>query len=134
MRRELTEQDPAGGFEPLGDRGMRAGAVVCQDPRMRRRRDSLYIDDVLERIGHAVERPAPATGGDFGLGRLRRGECSLRHRRDESVEFGVVALDPSQQHRCVLDRRQLLVADQLGGFREAEIGEIAAHGVWPLAR
>ena len=63
---------------------------------MRRRRDPLDIDDVLERIGHAVERPAPATGGDLSLGRPRCSECSLRHQRDESVEFGVVALDPCQ--------------------------------------
>ena len=27
MRRELAEQDPAGGFEPFGDDGMLAGGV-----------------------------------------------------------------------------------------------------------
>jgi len=134
MGRELAEQDPAGGFEPLGDRGMRAGAVVCQDPRMRRRRDPLDIDDVLERIGHAVERPTPATGHDLGLGRPRRGQCPFRRQRDEGIEFGVVAVDPCQQRRRILDRRQFLVADQFGGFGEAEIGEIAAHGVGLFAR
>ena len=134
MGRELAEQDPAGGFQPLGDRGMRAGAVVCQDPRMRRRRDPLDIDDVLERVGHAVKRSAPTTGGDLGLSRPRRRECSLRRQCDEGVEFWVVALYPCQQRRRVLDRRQFLVADQLGGFCEAEIREIAAHGACLLAR
>jgi hypothetical protein len=87
---------------------------------MRRRCDPLDIDDVLERVGHAVKRSAPTTGGDLGLNRPRRRECSLRRQCDEGVEFWVVALDPCQQRRRVLDRRQFLVADQLGSFGEAE--------------
>jgi NitT/TauT family transport system substrate-binding protein len=40
----------------------------------------------------------------------------------------------SQQRRRILDRRQSLVADQLGGFGEAEIGDITAHGICLFAR
>ena len=101
---------------------------------MRRRGDALDIDDVLQRIGHPVKRPAPVSGGDLGLGRARRGQSPLGRHRDEGVELAVVPLDLTQQRLRVFDRRQFLGADQLGGLGDAEEGEVAAHGVSPFAR
>ena len=71
-----------------------------------------------------VERPAPATGRNLGLGRPGRCQRPLRRQRDEGVVLSVVALDPRQQRRDILDRRQLLSTDELGRLGEAKEGEI----------
>jgi hypothetical protein len=132
--RQLAEQDRAGRFEPLGHGGMAGGGVAGHHLGMGGGGDALDIDDVLQRIGHAVERAAPVAGGDLGLGPARRGERALRHHRDKGVDPAVVALDPPEQRFGILDRRQFPGADQLGRLGEAEIGELGGHAAPPLAR
>ena len=132
--RELAEQHAASRFEPLRDHRVPSGGVAHQDFGMRRGRKTLDVDDVLQRIGHTVEWAAPASGGDFSLGRACRLQRPFRRQCDESVVLAVVALDAGQQCGRILDRRQFLSADQLSGFGEPEVGELAAHGVSPLAR
>src|SRR5580700_7223172 len=81
--RELAEQYPTGRFQPLRDHRVPAGDVALQDLGMRRGRQTLYIDDVLQRIGHAVERAAPASDGDFSLGRACRLQRPFWRQCDE---------------------------------------------------
>ena len=132
--RELAEQHPAGRFEPLRDHRVPAGDIAHQDLGMRRGRKTLDVDDVLQRIGHAMERTAPASGGNFGLGRARRLQRPLWSQCDKSIVLAVMALDAGKQRRCILDRRQFLGADQLGSLSQPQIGEIAAHTASPFAR
>jgi hypothetical protein len=66
--RELAEQHPASRFEPLRNHRVPSGGVAPQDLGMRRGRETLDVDDVLQRIGHAMERPAPSPGRYLGLG------------------------------------------------------------------
>jgi len=134
MGRELAEQYPTGRFQPLRDHRVPAGDVALQDLGMRRGRKTLDVDDVLQRIGHAMERPAPSPGRYLGLGRSRRSQCPFRRQCNEGVVVGVVVLDAGQQRGHILDRGQFLRADQISGFSESEIGELAAHGVSPFAR
>jgi hypothetical protein len=77
MGRQLAEQYAGSRFEPLCDHGVPASDVAHQDLRMRRGRQTLDIDDVLQRIGHAVEWPAPATGRNLGLGRPHEPRYSM---------------------------------------------------------
>ena len=132
--RELAEQHPASRFKALCDDGVPAGDVALQDFGVRRGGETLDINDVVQRIGRAVERAAPAAGGNFSLGRASRLQRPFQSQRDKGVVLVVVALDAVQQRCCILDRRQLLRSDHLGGFGEPQIGEFAAHGVSPFAR
>src|SRR5207302_8382056 len=79
MGRELAEQYPTGRFQPLRDHRVPAGDAALQDLGMRRGRKTLDVDDVLQRIGHAMERPAPSPGRYLGLGRSRL--CKFPFRR-----------------------------------------------------
>ena len=101
--RELAEEHPTSRFEPLRDHRVPSGGIAHQDLGMRRGRHTLDVDDVLQRIGHAMERPAPSTGRYLGLGRPRCGQCPFRCQCNEGVVLGVVALDAGQQCRHILD-------------------------------
>src|SRR6185312_9734328 len=133
MGGELAEQDAAGRFEPCRHRRVRGREVVGEQLRMRRRRQPLDIDDVLERVRDAVEGAAPASGGDLGLGLPRHLERPLGQRADEGIEAAVEAIDACEQRRRQLDWRELPRADQRACFGDAEKSGLA-HASAALAR
>src|SRR5262249_23618522 len=93
---ELPEQHTARRFEPLRDHRVAAGDVALQDLGVRRGSETLDIDDVFQRIGNAVERAAPAPGGNVSFGRARRLQRSLWGQGDKSVVLAIVALDAGE--------------------------------------
>src|SRR5262245_691058 len=107
MRRELAHEHSTARSQLLRDRGVRCGDVLLQNLRMRGRGQTRVIDDILEPVGHAVERTAPAATGDLRLGSPRVLQRELGREAKESVELPVVTLDAIYQRLCVFDGREL---------------------------
>jgi hypothetical protein len=71
------------------------------------RRQTGDIEDVLDANGHAVQRAARPSRGDFVLGRFCRFHGGLGIQPDEHVEFRVELLDARQQRLGQFDGREL---------------------------
>ena len=67
---------------------------------MRRGWKTLDVDDVLQGIGHAMERPAPTASRNLGLGNPRRLQRPFRGQCDEGVVVAVVTLDAGRSMAC----------------------------------
>ena len=88
------------------------------------RRDAGRLDDILQRIGDAVQRPAHLARHQLALGRLRLGQRHLFGQPEKAVQIPVMGGDPRQERLGNLDRRQLALAVkpvQLGDRQKSDI-------------
>src|ERR1700722_3992354 len=88
-------------------------------------RQSGDVEDVLERIGHAVHHAAIVAVRDLGLGGLGGGPRHVGGDDDEGVVGRIDRGDAREQRLGVINRGELARANQLGGLRDGEIIEVA---------
>ena len=116
MRRQLADEDHAGGFEPRGGLGVRRRDIVEQQPRMRGRAQPGGVVDVLQAVGDAVQRTAATPARDLPLGALGGGAGALRSDLDKGVELGLQRFGAGQRRLGQSDRRQFAGGDLAPGL------------------
>src|SRR5688572_6645105 len=94
MRRELAHENAARRAQFLRDDGVSRSDVVLQYLRVRGGRQAGVIDDVLETVGHAVQRSAPVAARDLRLSRARIFHRDVRGETQERIELRIVLFDP----------------------------------------
>ncbi len=136
----LPTHDAAAGLEPGDQLGVDGRHVVLAQLRMAGRRNPRGFDDVLQRIGDAVHRPARRAGHQLALGFGRLGQCRLLGHPQKAVQLAVMRGDAREERLGHLDRRQLALAiepAQLGDRQEGDIHrgvlEVALHHSTPTA-
>src|SRR5580700_806104 len=86
--------------------------------------DTGGLDDVFQRVGNAVHRPAPAPGRQLALGLRRLAQRRLFGRPQEAVQFAVMRGDAREERLRHLDRGQLALpieSVQLGNRQKGDI-------------
>jgi hypothetical protein len=131
MQRELADQHGTGGAQARNHGRVRRRAMVPPQFRMAGGGKPGDVDDVLDRIGNAVQRPAPRSARDFGLRRLRFGQRALRRDQQEGVDRRIDVVDPLEQRLGQLDRRQFARGDAARCFGERHVGEVGHAGLLP---
>src|SRR2546429_627159 len=69
------------------------GNVALAHARRSRGRRPAHVDDVFDRDGHAVKRPAIVAGRQLAVGVARLAAGLVGHHEDEGVEPRVVDVD-----------------------------------------
>ena len=93
--RQLAQQNAAAGLEPDDDLGVGRRHMILAQLRMPGGADAGGLDDVLQRVGDAVQRPAARPGHQFAFGRAGFGERDLLGDEQEAVQFAVMRGDRS---------------------------------------
>ena len=91
-------------------------------------RNASGLDDVLERVGDAVQRAAPAAGRQLTLGDLSFGQRHLGRQPDKAVQFAVMGGDAVEQTPRHLDRRQFPLVVEPIEFGDGQKGRIHDAG------
>jgi hypothetical protein len=88
------------------------------------RRDAGGLDDVLERVGYAVQWPTTPAGLQFAFRSGRLAQCELGRHPDEAVQFAVMRGDAVEQRPRHFHRRYLASVIEPG-----ELGDRQKRGV-----
>ena len=126
----LADDDRAGRFEPLDDRRVVRRHERLEDLRRGRRPDTSRADVVLERDGHAGQRPiAPAR--PIAIERRRPLERLFRGDGVEGVQSGLGCVDRGERRLADVDRGSIARADGVAESRERVRGCSRPH---PMTR
>ena len=103
----LADDDRARTPQPAHDGGVVDGDEAGEDLRPGSGAQPRGPDVVLERHGHAVQRPAVAPTQDFGFGAGGLAAGPIGIDRDERVQTRPILLDAAEQRLDQLARRHL---------------------------
>ena len=129
--RVLAEQDRAGRLQLCRTGAVLDRNVARKQTRLRRRAHARDVEDILQTIWDAVQRPAHARCHDFGFRLSCVAACTLGGDGDEAVELVVERRDPREAGFSQLNGRQLPCCDQLGGFGDRQEVPVACHRLSP---
>ena len=96
-RDRLAQHDHARPRQPGGNLGILGGHVLRQHPRPGGGGQPGDVEDVLHRVGDAMQRPQVAPGPDQPLRRPRLGQRPLAQNQIEGGEGTVERFDPAEQ-------------------------------------
>ena len=125
--RVLAEQDRASRLQLCGTGAVLDRNVVRKQPRLRRRAHARDVEDVLQTVWDAVQRPARARGHDFGFRLSCVAACTFGGDGDEAVELVVERRDAREIGFSQLNGRQPSRRDQLGGFGDRQEVQVGCH-------
>ena len=97
-------------------------------------RSALEIEEILDRRGHAVERPERAAFHDLILGSPRLAPCIIEAEMDEGVEAWIALLDAGDRRLDRLDRREIAPANAQRQFAGTHISDVGISHCNHLAR
>ncbi len=112
MQRQLAEQDGASLAQAPDHRGVRRGAVADAQLGVAGGGQAVDVENVLQRVGHAVHRAAPSAARDLGFRGLGLAARDIGCDRYKCVVGRVNRRDAVEQRLGERDRRKLAAADQ----------------------
>jgi len=122
--RKLAEQDAARRLQASDQLCVGGRHMILAQFRMAGGRDPGGLDDVLQRVGDTVQRPAPGAGHQLALGRCRLAQCDLLGQPQKAVQLAVMRGDPLQERPGDLDRRHVAAAIAAVEFGNRHKGDI----------
>jgi len=114
----LAEQDRAGAPDPGHERCILGGNALRPALSARSRDDSAGVERIFHRERNSVERPAPLSLGELGVGLAGIGARRVRDELDDGIEAGVDLLDAPKARAHDFQRRYLLGPYGLGQHRD----------------
>ncbi|MPM00193.1 hypothetical protein SDC9_46416 [bioreactor metagenome] len=126
---ELAQDHRPGLFKPRGDGGIAPGRIVAQQGKPGRCGGEIGLIQVLEREGHAMQRPAveplrPFLGGDpRRLERMRAGQ------REIGIQRRIDRVDAVKHRLGHLERAGRARGDQRPRLEQRKIGNFARRQV-----
>ena len=130
VRVDLAEQHCARGRKARLYRRVRIRHPVRQDVGAGGGPDSRRLHDVLEAIGHAMQRAAPVSGADFRVRRRRLGERAIGGDCDEGFEARVQGGDAIEEGAREARRGNLARADAPAEIDRAQPDQLVIRHVF----
>src|SRR5262249_38297465 len=93
----LAEHDGARPAQPGDALGILRRHMIAKEARSVGGADAGRVEDVLYSARYAVQRSAPAPGGDLGPGLLRLRQCGVGAHGEERRDARIERLDPLQE-------------------------------------
>jgi hypothetical protein len=120
---ERAETDGAGRREPLDHHGVPNGRWAASvDARACDGRQTRYVEQVLDRVGDARERPRISPGGAGGVDRGSLGQRSLARDGGEGVDRRVAGADAVERVARDGDGARRSAAHERGGLQKTQPG------------